>query len=75
MNSLFGPLSHQYCNLFLFLSAFGLFMVFAVIITAVLMFADKKMNRGAVVIMASGVISYLIIYFQNRILYNICKSV
>jgi uncharacterized membrane protein HdeD (DUF308 family) len=75
MNSLFGPLSHQYCNLFLLLSAFGLFMVFAVILTGVLMFADKKMNRGAVVIMAGGVISYLIIYFQNRILYNMCKSV
>ena len=75
MNSLFGPLSQQYCNLFLLLSAFGLFMVFAVILTGILMFADKKMNRGAVVIMAGGVISYLIIYFQNRILYNICKSV
>lgn len=75
MNSLFGPLSHQYCNLFLFLSAFGLFMVLAVVLTAVFMFSDKKMNRGALVIMTSGVISYLIIYFQNRILYNICKSV
>lgn len=75
MNSLFGPLSQQYCNLFLFLSAFGLFMVFAVVLTVVLMFSSKKMNRNEVVIMLTGVISYLIIYFQNRILYNICKSV
>ena len=75
MNSLFGPLSHKYCNLFLFLSAFGLVMILFIVLTSILMFTKKKMSGGQWAVMIGGVISYLIIYFQNRILYNMCKSI
>ena len=75
MNSLFGPLSQKYCNLFLFLSAFALVMILFIVLTAILMFTKKKMNGGQWGVMIAGVISYLILYFQNRILYNMCKSI
>ena len=75
MYSLFGPLSQKYCNLFLFLSALGLIMIFFIILTVIVMFSKKKMNSGQAAVMVGGLISYVILYFQNRILYNMCKSI
>ena len=75
MNSLFGPLSQKYCNLFLFLSAFALVMILFIVLTSLLMFSRKKLSGEQWAVMIGGVISYLIIYFQNRILYNMCKSI
>ena len=44
MNSLFGPLSHSYCNLFLFLSFLGLVALFMVVIAGLVLLSKKGMT-------------------------------
>ncbi len=74
MNDLFGPLSAKYCNLFLFFSAFGVFMVFAVIFVTVFFSMNKKFDMTQLFPVLYAVITYFIIYLQNRILYNMCNK-
>jgi len=75
MNSLFGPLGKKYCNLFLLLSAVALAFLVLAVIGMILMFAQKKMDGYAILAAFATTITYLIIYTQNRILYNMCKSI
>lgn len=75
MNSLFGPLSHSYCNLFLFLSFLGLVALFMVIIAGLVLLSKKGMTSLEGVLFIQAIVVYVIMYIQNRILYNICKVV
>ena len=75
MNSLFGPLSHSYCNLFLFLSFLGLVALFMVIIAGLVLLSKKGMTSLEGVLFVQAIVVYVIMYIQNRILYNICKVV
>jgi len=75
MNSLFGPLGKKYCNLFLFLSAVALVFLVLAVIGIIFMFANKKVEGSAVLGTVVVAVTYLIMYTQNRILYNMCKSI
>jgi hypothetical protein len=75
MNSLFGPLGKKYCNLFLLLSAVALVFLVMAVIGLILTFANKKVNGMAVLGTVAVSVTYLIMYTQNRILYNMCKSI
>jgi hypothetical protein len=75
MNSLFGPLGKKYCNLFLLLSAIALFFLVTVVIGLLMMLTRKKMDLTAVMGVVGISIMYLIQYINNRILYNMCKSI
>ena len=75
MNSLFGPLSHSYCNLFLILSFLGLVALFVVILAGLVIVAKKGMSSFEGFLFLQAIIVYTIMYIQNRILYNICKVV
>ena len=75
MNSLFGPLGKKYCNLFLLISAIALFFLVMVVVGVVLMFMKKKVDGNAVFSACLVATMYLIQYIQNRILYNMCKSI
>jgi len=75
MNSLFGPLSHSYCNLFLFLSFLGLVALFMVIIAGLVLLSKKGMSSLEAFLFVQAIVVYVIMYIQNRILYNICKVV
>ena len=75
MNSLFGPLGKKYCNLFLLISAIALFFLVMVVVGVVLMFTKKKVDGTAVFSACLVATMYLIQYIQNRILYNMCKSI
>ena len=75
MNSLFGPLSHSYCNLFLILSFLGLVALFAVIIAALVILSKKGLTSFEGFLFLQAIVIYVIMYIQNRILYNICKVV
>lgn len=75
MNSLFGPLGKKYCNLFLLLSAIALFFLVTVVIGLLLMLTKKKVDLTAVMGVVGISIMYLIQYINNRILYNMCKSI
>lgn len=75
MNSLFGPLGKKYCNLFLLLSAVALFFLVTVIIGLLVMLTKKKVDLSAVLGVVGISVMYLIQYINNRILYNMCKSI
>ena len=75
MNSLFGPLGKKYCNLFLLLSAIALFFLITVVVGLLLMLTRKKVDLTAVMGVVGISIVYLIQYINNRILYNMCKSI
>ncbi len=75
MNSLFGPLGKKYCNLFLLLSAIALFFLVSVIVGLLIMLTRKRVDMGAVAGVVGISIVYLIQYINNRILYNMCKSI
>ena len=74
MNDLFGPLSAKYCNLFLLFSAFGVFMVFAVIFVTVFFSMNKKFDMVHLFPVLYAIITYFVMYLQNRILYNMCNK-
>ena len=75
MNSLFGPLGKKYCNLFLIISAIALFFVVMTVVGVLLLFTEKKLNKVAVISGLLLSVMYIIQYVQNRILYNMCKSI
>jgi len=75
MNSLFGPLGKKYCNLFLLLSAIALVFLVMAVVGILFMFAKKKVDGSAILGAVVVGITYLIMYTQNRILYNMCKSI
>lgn len=75
MNSLFGPLSQSYCNLFLFLSFLGLVALFMVVIAGLVLLSKKGMTSLEGFLFVQAIVVYVIMYIQNRILYNICKVV
>jgi len=75
MNTLFGPLGKKYCNLFLFLSAIALIFLVMAVVGLVFMFAKKKVEGTAILGAVVVAVTYLIMYTQNRILYNMCKSI
>ncbi len=70
--SFFGPLAKDYCSLFLFLSVVGLiYIILAVFAIISLVFSRKggfKEYMGIISFLAVGIV----IYIQNRLLYNIC---
>lgn len=72
-DTLFGPLSKNYCFLFYFFSLFGLVaLVFFLVTGLFLGFRSKK--DGAFYIQVIGVsLMYGIVYLQNRMLFNMCS--
>jgi hypothetical protein len=74
MNTLFGPLSGEYCAYFYYLSIFGFFL-FAV---AILGGIYTGVVRGKGGMYYAGVIGasliYFITYFVNRLMYSVCSK-
>lgn len=71
--TLFGPLSKQYCLYFYLLSVFGfIFLAIAVIGMLFNMFS-KKMDGKVVGGFLMAALGYGIFYFQSRLLYSMCS--
>ena len=73
-DTLFGPLSKEYCVWFYFLSIFG-FIMLAFFLISSIMYGITK-NKGVDFYMNTIAISvsYLIFYFQNRLLHSMCTA-
>ena len=72
LNELFGPLDRQYCDYFYVFSA--LYLVVAVMIlcsTLSAYFSKRKVNLFQMMLV---VFTYLMMYFQNRLLYSMCNK-
>lgn len=72
-DTIFGPLGAQFCLYFYVLSLIGfVFMVLALLGVIGLLFT-KKFDSRLVIGALGGAATYAIIYFQNRLLYNMCN--
>ena len=74
MNDVFGPMSSNYCNIFLILSA--IYLVFTIILAGSLLLSltNKKMAFSARMYMLAGFATYLLQYITHRIFYNMCRK-
>ena len=69
--NLTGPLGKQYCLIFKFMSLFALFFsILAAIIIIYNLVTARKASESWMLLSAIPV--YLLMYIQNRLLYNIC---
>lgn len=74
LNTLFAPLSRQYCIWFYWLSVLGFVMLAMVLLGAFVHLFSKKMDARFFYAAFSAAIAYLIFYFQNRLLYSMCSG-
>ncbi len=73
-SSLFGSIGKEYCLYFYVLSVLAL--IFAVITIVPAMYVGLTKNKGIEFYIASfgGILAYMMIYLQNRLLYNMCAK-
>lgn len=81
MYSLFGPLPEKYCNIFLVLSSFSLFvfvlfsiLTLAFVINILLKKEPLKNNLLNLFLLTNSVIMSFVSYIIQRLLYNMCKN-
>jgi uncharacterized membrane protein YoaK (UPF0700 family) len=68
----FGPLAKDYCSLFLFLSVVGLFYIVLAVFAIIALVFAKKSSPQMIASIISALAMGIVIYIQNRLLYNIC---
>jgi hypothetical protein len=71
-STLFGPLAKDYCSLFLFLSIVGLIYILLAVFAAISLFFSKKGKPEYFAHLITFLAVGIVIYLQNRLLYNIC---
>jgi len=73
-DTLFGPISKEYCFYFYILSVFGL--VFMVLLTLFTLFIGIRKKEGFPFYLKSFsiVVMYGLLYLQNRLLFNMCSN-
>jgi hypothetical protein len=72
LQSLFGPLSKDYCLYFYILSMVGFFLLVLLCITTLMVGISQRQGIGFYLQMLTGGIAYAIFYFQNRLLHSMC---
>lgn len=77
--TLFGPLDKQYCLYFYILTVLG--FIFALMMFFYFLYLLYAANSGSNIAKRSGlmlqpvfisILTYIVFYFQNRILYSMC---
>lgn len=69
---IFGPLDIKYCIYFNILSIYGVSLI--IILFIILLLYPSFLKNGHYITYFSYLIISFIIYFQNRLLYNMCKK-
>ncbi len=74
METIFGPLSGEYCYYFYFLSVI-MFLFFAMTIIAGF-YAGIAQRKGMMFFftVAAGSLTYFLLYFVNRLMYSVCAK-
>jgi hypothetical protein len=72
--TLFGPLSKDYCMIFMWFSLVGLLYIILSIAGIVGLVFSKKGNSSNYVALVVGLLGGLVIYLENRLFYNMCKG-
>ena len=72
VDTLFGPLSKQYCVYFYFLSIFGFILLAIFIVSSILVGLSKGKGLDYYMQVVGIALGYAIFYFQNRLLHSMC---
>lgn len=73
--SIFAPLVNtEYCLWFYYLSVVGFTLALLSIFSLIVLTLKKKMNINLFFQMIWITLIYMFLYFQNRILYSMCKN-
>jgi hypothetical protein len=67
-----GPLGKQYCLLFKWLALFSLFYAIVSMICLAYFIIRPPQNSNLIGMLVLQIPMYLVVYIQNRLLYNIC---
>ena len=75
-DTLFGPVDTKYCIYFYILSVIGFVFMTLAIVSGIMLLASKNITLGGnyIVLIVSAILSNGMMYFVNRLLYNMCKS-
>lgn len=74
LDSLFGPISKNYCIYFYLLSLFGFVSLVLLVVSSLFIGISKNKGFLFYLQMLSVAIVYGMIYLQNRLLFNMCSS-
>ena len=74
METIYGPLSKEYCIYFYILSVFGFVLLIVVILSTIIIGITQKKNSRFYMEMFMLAIPYGLIYFTNRLLYSMCSG-
>jgi len=74
IDSLFSPLSKEYCVYFYYLSVLGFLFLTVVLIASLYIGITKNKGFRFYLKTLSIAIGYLVFYFQNRLLYTMCNK-
>jgi len=72
IDTLFGPLSKQYCIYFYFLSIFGFILLAVFIVSSIFVGLSKRKGLDYYMQVVGIALGYAIFYFQNRLLHSMC---
>ena len=73
-NQLFGPLGKEYCMYFYFMSVFGFLTFIATIISMLYLLLKNKLDSYSMINSITLLISTLLSYFVNRLMYTMCSA-
>ena len=74
MNTLFGPLSGEYCLYFYYLSILSFFLIAMTIVGGVVAGIQKGKGLSFYISILGASVAYLIAYFVNRLMYSMCSK-
>jgi hypothetical protein len=72
LETLFGPLSKQYCIWFYGWSIFFVVISFILLLGSLFIGITKRKGIDFYILMIFGSLPYVALYFQNRLLYSMC---
>ena len=71
-NSLFAPLGKEYCMYFYYMSVIGLLSFIFGIISMLYLLIKKKFDTYSAINSVTLLVSTLLSYFLNRLMYTMC---
>jgi hypothetical protein len=74
METVFGPLSGEYCYYFYFLSIFMFFWFMVALIGGFAAGIVQRKGFMFFLAVAGGSLTYLLLYFVNRLMYSVCSK-
>ena len=70
LNDAFGPMDSANCDFFLIVSMLGALVMIMSLVYGIMKYSENK----NILIIVLSIVQPFVLYFQNRLLYNMCKG-